>query len=272
MSAISRRDLLKLQTGADGGPHGAPAQRLVPSACWQCVTRCPIVGVVEEGRLVKIDGNSESSRTRGRLCARGQAGVNQVYDPDRVLHPLVREGARGEGKWRRATWDEALGLLLEGGEIAGRRVKGLRSLREEGHPEKFLFHYGRTVGSDWLILMGYFLPAYGTGSVGDHSSICVAAGGVARALTGGGSAFMDFSQAGIILNFGNGLLEAASEHVPLAQPLFGSPIPPPSPRSGSPCSRPPTWPSSLPCAARSSTTISTTESSSIATPTCPSTH
>ena len=72
-------------------------RRVIPSACWQCVTRCSILGTVDNGRLVKIDGNPASRCTRGRLCAKGQAGINQVDDPDRLLHPLIREGARGEG-------------------------------------------------------------------------------------------------------------------------------------------------------------------------------
>jgi anaerobic selenocysteine-containing dehydrogenase len=188
----------------------------VPSTCWQCVTRCPIIGYLENGRLVKIEGNPLSSRTRGKLCARGQAGVNQLYDPDRLLFPLKRVGARGEGRWQRISWEDALGLLVDGGEIAGRRVKGLRQLREEGTPEKFMFHYGRTVGSDWMILMGYFLPAYGTGTIGDHSSICLAAGAAASGLTGG-SRFTDFEKARIILNFGGSVLEAHVDHVPTAQ-------------------------------------------------------
>jgi anaerobic selenocysteine-containing dehydrogenase len=240
MTTVHRRKLLTMGTAAATGLLGGGAfvtsgrrlteadqrrvrkttgetRRVIPSACWQCVTRCPILGTVDNGRLIKIDGNPASRCTRGRLCARGQAGVNQVDDPDRLLHPLVREGARGEGRWRRISWTEALGLLVEGGEVAGREVRGLRALRDDGSPDKFLFHYGRTVGSDYLILMYYFLPAYGTGSIGDHNSICVAAGGVARALTGGGAGFLDFSRAATILNFGNSMLEAGLDHVPFAQ-------------------------------------------------------
>ena len=74
--------------------------KAVPTACWQCVTRCPAVGYVEDGRLVKIGPQINSIRTEGKLCSKGQAGVNQVYDPDRILYPLKRVGKRGEGKWK----------------------------------------------------------------------------------------------------------------------------------------------------------------------------
>lgn len=203
--------------GRDFSPASGKEREVIPSACWQCVSRCGILGFVENGRLKKIEGQPESLATRGRICARGQAGVNQVYDPDRLLHPLKRVGDRGEGKWQQVSWDEALDLLIEGGEIAGRAVKGLRALRDEGTPEKFLFHYGRVVGSDSTILFDHFLPAYGTASVGDHHSICMAAGGIASILTGGSAGSANFEKASYILNFGCNLLEASIPHVNSSQ-------------------------------------------------------
>jgi len=206
-----------LETGGlDYSPGTGEQRTAVPSACWQCVSCCPIVGFLENGRLAKIEGNPRSLSTRGRLCARGQAGINQVYNPDRLLHPLKRAGKRGEGKWEEISWDEALDLLVGGGEVAGHSVKGLAQLRDEGTPEKFLFHYGRTVGSDATILFNYFLPAYGTGSIGDHHSICINAGGIASMLTGG-SRFRDLDSANIVLNFGASVLEANFNHTTMVR-------------------------------------------------------
>lgn len=189
------------------------ARKAIPSACWQCVNTDAIVGYSEAGRLVKIEGNPNMLSSRGRLCARGQAGVNQIYNPDRVLHPLVRTGDRGEGKWKRISWDEALDLLVDGGEIAGRPVKGLRTLRDEGAPEKYMFHYGRMTGSDWLINNYYFMPAYGSATIGDHNSICVAAGGAAYSFTGDVEGAADWKDAKIILNFGSSTLEASFNYL-----------------------------------------------------------
>ena len=60
-------------------------------------------------RIVKLDGNPHSTLNRGKLCARGQAGLRQTYDTDRIKTPLIRvEGSkRGEFKFRSATWEEA---------------------------------------------------------------------------------------------------------------------------------------------------------------------
>ena len=52
----------------------------------------------ERGRITKIEGNPYSPNNRGMTCAKAQAGMNLVYDPDRILYPLRRVGKRGEGK------------------------------------------------------------------------------------------------------------------------------------------------------------------------------
>jgi anaerobic selenocysteine-containing dehydrogenase len=183
-------------------------RKAIPSACWQCVSCCANIGYLENERLVKLEGNPRFLTTRGKLCARGQAGINQVYNPDRLLHPIVRVGKRGEGKWKKISWDEALDLLVNGGEIAGRPVKGLKILRDEGVPEKYLFHFGRMVGSDWLINIYYFCQAYGTDSIGDHNSICVNAGSIAGSLMGDTSPSIPIEDSRIILVFGSSVFEA----------------------------------------------------------------
>jgi thiosulfate reductase/polysulfide reductase chain A len=127
-----------VKAGRDISPKTGKERQAIPSACWQCVTRDGIIGYVEDGRLVKIEGNPKLPRTNGKLCARGQAGIGQSYDPDRLLYPLKHVGEeRGDGKWKRITWDEALE------ELTGR----LKALSDAGTPEKFMFHYGRMKAS-----------------------------------------------------------------------------------------------------------------------------
>ncbi|HHH50069.1 MAG TPA: DMSO reductase, partial [Saprospiraceae bacterium] len=189
----------------------------IPSACWQCVSRCAIIAYVKNDRLLKIEGNPASLRNEGKVCAKGQAGVNQIYNPDRVLYPLKRIGERGSGKWEKISWEEAMDLLINGGEIEGKKVKGLRTLKEENRPEKFLFHYGRMVGSTHLIAIDYFLNAYGTASIGDHDSICSRSGKVAQKITGQTDFSFQLDEAEIVFNFGKSIFEAGSDHVPTAR-------------------------------------------------------
>ena len=69
---------------------------------------CGILAHVENGRVVKIEGDPDSPLSRGTLCAKGLAQIERLHHPDRLLYPMKRMGARGEGKWERISWDEAL--------------------------------------------------------------------------------------------------------------------------------------------------------------------
>jgi thiosulfate reductase / polysulfide reductase chain A len=199
-----------LHGGKDFSPVTYEERRAVPSACYQCVTRCPIVGYVENGKLEKISPQYNSIRTEGTLCAKAQAGVNHVYDPDRILFPLRRVGKRGEGKWKRVSWDEALD------EIAGR----LKKLRDAGTPEKFMFQYGRMKSSTSKMVKSAFLATYGTGTIGNHTSICEGGKWTAQELTWGGHYDnWDFDNTRFILNFGSNVYEAHTNHTPVAHRL-----------------------------------------------------
>ena len=177
----------------------------VPGMCQLCSTVCGIVGYVKDDRIIKIEGNPKDPNSRGHLCARGHAGLNHQYHPERLLYPLKRVGARGEGKWKRISWDEALD------EIATK----LKAVRDSGHPEEFAFHQGRQRSKDAL---KRFLDAFGTKTQLSHRSLC---SGNRRAAN---LAYLwesdwdlnDVENSKYILNFGSNAFEAHQGHVPFA--------------------------------------------------------
>ncbi len=71
---------------------------------------CGILAHVENGKITKIEGDPDSPLNRGTICAKGLAQVERLNHPDRLLYPLKRMGERGEGKWKRIAWDEALDI------------------------------------------------------------------------------------------------------------------------------------------------------------------
>lgn len=81
------------------------------SSCRSCPAGCGILVRVSEGRAKKIEGNPEHPVNRGKLCARGQALLQELYHPDRVPQPLKRSGPRGSGQFTRISWEEGLNLL-----------------------------------------------------------------------------------------------------------------------------------------------------------------
>ncbi len=81
------------------------------SSCRFCPAGCGILVRVSEGRAKKIEGNPAHPVNRGKLCARGQAVLQELYHPDRVPQPLKRSGPRGSGQFTRISWQEGLALL-----------------------------------------------------------------------------------------------------------------------------------------------------------------
>lgn len=109
--------------------------KAVPSTCLNCYARCGNFGFTAYGGLIKIGPNTDHPNSRGRMCAKGQAALNKVYDPDRLLAPIKRVGKRGEGKWKKITWEEVYVEL----------AKKLNDLKSSGRPEEFVFQSDRDI-------------------------------------------------------------------------------------------------------------------------------
>lgn len=69
---------------------------------------CGVLVHVEDGRITKIEGDPDSPLSRGILCAKGFAQVERLNQPDRLKYPMKRIGEKGDGKWERISWDDAL--------------------------------------------------------------------------------------------------------------------------------------------------------------------
>ena len=177
----------------------------VPGMCQLCSTVCGIIGHVKDGRILKIDGNPKDPNSRGRLCARGQAGLNHQYHPERLLYPLRRVGARGAGQWRRITWEEAYTELSE-------RLKACRA----SDPSEFAFHQGRSRSKD---VVASFLNAFGTKTQLNHRGLCSAARRAANLtyLFESDWDLGNYEQSKYILNFGSNMFEAHQGHIAGAQ-------------------------------------------------------
>ena len=188
---LSRRGFLKLSGGAAGalavgqflppsvaqvaakaGLINARGDGYIPSLCEMCVWRCGLIAKVKGGRVVKLDGNPDHPHSKGHLCVRGQSGLMNTYDPDRVLTPLIRVGKRGEGKFRRATWDEALDLT----------ARKMLDIKAKYGPEAMVFSSTHNLSQVQFenLLYGFGSPNYGT-----QRSLCFNAMIVANLLTYG---------------------------------------------------------------------------------------
>jgi len=87
------------------------SQEIIKTVCSTCYCACGVLAYKEAGKIVKIKGDPEHPNNRGALCPKGLSGIELLYHPDRLNYPLKRLGKRGEGKWQRISWDEALDII-----------------------------------------------------------------------------------------------------------------------------------------------------------------
>lgn len=170
----------------------------IPTMCEMCVWRCGVRAKVKEGRVVKLEGNPEHPHSLGHLCARGQSGLMNTYDPDRVLTPLIRVGQRGEGKFRPASWDEALDL------VAGK----MQEIKDKYGPEAMVFSSTHNLSQ---VQFENLLNAYGSPNYGTQRSLCFNAMIVANQMTYGmEEPFRNYDGLKYLILTGRNLMEAVS--------------------------------------------------------------
>ncbi len=101
-------------------PYLLPDDEIVPgvenwyaSTCHECTAGCGVLVRIMEGRAKKIEGNPDHPLNQGKLCAKGQASLQNLYNPDRLRQPLQRKGPRGEVVFEPIRWDEGLSRTAE---------------------------------------------------------------------------------------------------------------------------------------------------------------
>ena len=97
----------------EGKDKGGPAT-IVDTACpLDCPDACSLSVTVQRGKVVNIDGSDKNPVTKGFICAKVRKFDELTYGPDRLLYPAVRSGKKGDGQFKRVSWDVALDLVAE---------------------------------------------------------------------------------------------------------------------------------------------------------------
>ena len=136
---------------------------ILKNVCRSCSAGCGVNMYIENGKIMKVEGMPEFPSNHGTLCPKGIATPEVVYAKDRILHPLKRAGKRGEGKWERISWDEALDTIAE----------KLKQIKETYGPQALAY----TAGQQWhwnvsMVIQNRFCNAFGSPNFGYHINLC----------------------------------------------------------------------------------------------------
>jgi anaerobic selenocysteine-containing dehydrogenase len=161
----------------------------IPSICQLCPAHCGIIGFLEGDKLVKINGNQKHPNNLGKLCSRGLAGLNMVYDPERISSPMIRRGERGKGQWEKISWERAYSEL----------VSRLKMVYQSGKKGDFIFQSERRPDG----VVKRFLDGFGKTHVIDEDSLHFGNRDLGQWLTWGEERGVpDLANSHYILNFG----------------------------------------------------------------------
>jgi len=204
MPSLNRRRFVQIaaagaavttQIGCGRKPSTLGQRAEIPTTCELCPNKCSVIAVVENGLIRKLNPNPENPKSRGMLCARGNAGMLQVYDPDRLKKPLIRAGARGEGKWREATWDEAFDYT----------AKQLTAIKEKYGPQGVLWSSTEAFAEIFFKNLGL---AFGSPNIVRHPTLCLASVNLAYSITFGTVPSFDLLNANYVIMAGANRFEA----------------------------------------------------------------
>ncbi|MCB2216983.1 MAG: molybdopterin-dependent oxidoreductase [Desulfobulbaceae bacterium] len=129
------------------------------SADCMCPSECGLEFWIKDGKIHKIYGNPHVPFNDGIVCAKGAAGQQLVYSPDRLKHPMIRVGERGEGKFKKVSWDEAIDYI----------GKKLMAIKEKHGPESIIMDSGDVTDRDQYWRLGF---GFGTPNCVEHGAIC----------------------------------------------------------------------------------------------------
>ncbi len=138
---------------------------IVPTVCFNCEAACGLTAYVDKEtfEVHKLEGNPHHPGSRGRNCAKGPATINQIKDPERILHPLRRKGPRGGGGWERVSWDHVLDAFAE----------KLHDAFAADRPNDVMYFVGRP-GEDGFA--DRFLETWNCDGHNSHTNVCSSGG------------------------------------------------------------------------------------------------
>ncbi|HIP29764.1 MAG TPA: thiosulfate reductase [Sulfurospirillum arcachonense] len=178
-------------------PEDIGKTKKIATLCEMCVNKCAAFACVKNGVITKLDPNPYFPKSRNMLCPRGNSGISAIYDEDRLKYPLIRDGEKGSGKFKRVSWDEAYSYINE---------KLTKILDEEkDNRSSVVFCAGEGMAEHTF---KNFYTGFGSAHFLNHASLCLATTVSGYSLTIGGYGQADLENADYVIMAGANRAEA----------------------------------------------------------------
>ena len=169
-------------------------EKTITTLCGVCDANCGMVLKVKDEKVIKIEGMKEHPRSGGRLCSKGAAALDILYAPDRLRNPLKRAGERGENKWTRISWEEAMDLM----------AARINAIKDTHGAESFALFRGQA--PDWGPVWDYavrLMNVFGSPNITGPGHQCHLPRMIANFHTYGSMPMSDYQNARTIVEWGS---------------------------------------------------------------------
>jgi len=186
-------------------------EKIVKTACYLCHGGCILLAHVRDGKIVRMEGDPDGPHNRGVICDKALSTVQYMYSPYRIKYPMKRVGERGEGKWERISWEEALDTIAE----------KLQYYKDEYGPWSIAYAWGTGRVPREIPFIGFFSGSLGTPNGMGIGHVCLTKTrmpvmsitvGKIKGASGWGIN-RDFDQAACIVAWGESIVEARCDYM-----------------------------------------------------------
>ena len=191
-----------------------PGEKIIRTTCHLCHGGCILLSHMKDGELQYMEGDPEGPHNRGSICEKALAAKQYLSSPYRLRYPMKRTGKRGEGKWQRITWDEAMETVVD-------RLQGIKE-KHGGESIAYAWGTGRVIDmSFWKNFFNYVIGTPNGVGIGHicitktRSSLVGAMLGQIRGPTSRAE-FRDFENSKCIVAWGDTLIDSRNDRMALA--------------------------------------------------------
>ena len=110
MAGVVESNLIDVEPALAEESSEVTKQRTI---CRACLNNCGMIAHIQDGKVIKLEGDPDDPMSKGAACAKGLSGIQALYNPNRIKYPMKRVGERGSNEWERLSWEDAINEIAD---------------------------------------------------------------------------------------------------------------------------------------------------------------